>query len=65
MEMGEHIIQSRDTSKYCNDRAGHWETKSKQAAARGKYDKAGEYRTKALQWAARGKRAEEARIKRR
>lgn len=43
---------------YCYDRAGHWETKSKQASAKGNYDKAAEYRTKAFQWSARGKRAE-------
>ena len=54
-------MSRRYTSKYCNDRAGHWETKSKQAAARGNYNKSGEYRTKALQWAAHGKRAEERR----
>jgi hypothetical protein len=47
------------TASYCYNRAGHWETKSQQATARGKYDKAGEYRTKALQWAQRGKRVEE------
>jgi hypothetical protein len=53
----------RVTVRYCYDRAGHWETKCLQAAARGNLDKAGEYRTKSLQWGARGKREEERRKK--
>lgn len=53
----------RVTPGYCYDRAGHWQTKSYQASARGDLDKAGDYRTKAYQWAARGKREEERRMK--
>lgn len=48
-----------DSPAYCYNRAGHWETKALQAAARGNYDKSGEYRTKSLQWLHRGKEAEE------
>ncbi|MNB81426.1 hypothetical protein D3C75_282080 [compost metagenome] len=41
------------------DREGLWETRSKQAAAKGDYDRAGRLRTKALQLAAHAKRLEE------
>lgn len=56
-------MAGRVTPEYCYDRAGHWQTKCYQAAAKGNLDKAGEYRTKSYQWAARGKREEERRMK--
>lgn len=40
------------------DRAGLWETKSKQASARGDFDKAGRYRTKALRLMAQARNKE-------
>lgn len=42
------------------DRAGLWETRSKQADARGDYDRAGRLRTKALQLSRAAARIEEA-----
>ena len=41
------------------DRAGLWETRSKQAAARGDYDRAGRLRTKAYKLSQAAARAEE------
>lgn len=41
------------------DRAGNWETRSKQAALKGDYDRAGKFRTKALQLVAEARRMEE------
>jgi len=41
------------------DRAGLWETRSKQAAAKGDYDRAGNLRTKAFQLAAEARRIDD------
>lgn len=41
------------------DRAGIWETRSKQASLKGDYDRAGRLRTKALQLMAEARRIEE------
>lgn len=41
------------------DRAGNWETRSKQAAARGDYDRAGYLRTKALHLKSEAERVEQ------
>ena len=40
------------------DRAGLWETRSKQAALKGELDRAGTLRTKAMQLAAEARRIE-------
>ena len=47
--MGARIMNVSDLL----NRAGKWETKCKQAAARDDYDRAGKYRTKALQLSAK------------
>ncbi|MGE6379573.1 hypothetical protein [Peribacillus muralis] len=41
------------------DRAGLWETRSKQAALKGDYDRAGKFRTKSMQLMAEARRIEE------
>ncbi|MNJ32047.1 hypothetical protein D3C77_267020 [compost metagenome] len=51
-------MASRAVSKLLN-RSGLWETRSKQAAAKGDHDRAGRLRTKALQLAAEARRLEE------
>ncbi|WP_379397868.1 hypothetical protein [Paenibacillus lentus] len=51
-------MASREVSKLLN-RAGLWETRSKQAAAKGDHNRAGRLRTKALQLATEARRLEE------
>lgn len=41
------------------ERAGLWETRSKQASAKGDYDRAGRHRTKSIQLASEARRIEE------
>lgn len=41
------------------NRAGLWETRSKQASLKGDYDRSGRLRTKAMQLVARAKRMEQ------
>ncbi|BFH11004.1 hypothetical protein J6TS7_57840 [Paenibacillus dendritiformis] len=50
--------KGREVSKLY-ERAGLWETRSKQAALKGDYNRAGRLRTKALQLAAKARRLEE------
>lgn len=52
---------SREVNKLLG-RAGHWETKSKQAAAKGDYDRAGRLRTKAMQLLTKAQRLKESRL---
>lgn len=49
---------SREVSRLY-DRAGLWESRSKQAEAKGDYDRAGKLRTKAMQLMAQARKMEE------
>ncbi|MDQ0270785.1 hypothetical protein [Cytobacillus purgationiresistens] len=49
---------SKKVSKL-HDRAGLWESRSKQAALKGEYDRVGRLRTKAMQLRAEARRIEE------
>jgi hypothetical protein len=52
------MAKNREVSKLLN-RAGLWETRSLQAAAKGDLNRAGNLRTKALQLAAKAQRLEQ------
>jgi hypothetical protein len=49
---------NKEASRLYN-RAGLWETRSKQAGSKGDYNKAGRLKTKALQLVAKAKRIDE------
>ncbi|MCM3594123.1 hypothetical protein M4D58_26620 [Brevibacillus borstelensis] len=56
------MAKKREVSKLLS-RAGLWETRSKQAAAKGDLNRAGKLRTKALQLAAKAQRLEQSESK--
>lgn len=56
MHQGVSVMVSKASK--LRDRAGNWETRSKQAAAKGDFDRAGRLRTKALQLMADAQRVE-------
>lgn len=55
---GRESVASNEISKFY-DRAGLWETRSKQAELKGHYDRSGKLRTKAMQLMAKARRLEE------